>query len=188
MRELIKKIPQLEKRYRTCALVPLALLILFFVLPLAPEIKIVSMIVLLFALWFSVAFYWTWRKRRLNYEWFLRVADESILDSFDMDPKSYSPRPKVYMSTKALFDNQPYLILPYSKIVWTYKEVTRYKGGFTSQQAVFCTVDGKKISFACNDEEFRKLLLQYVIPQSPGVMIGYSDENRKKYKQMQKKL
>ncbi len=188
MRELIKKIPHLEKRYRICSLILLALLILFFVLPLAPNIKIVSIIVLLFALWFSVSFYWSWRKRRQNYEWFLRVADESILDSFNIDPKTYSPRPKVYISTKALFDNQPYLILPYSKVVWTYKEVIRYKGGFTSQQAVFCTMDGKKISLACNDEVFQKLLLQYVIPQSPGVMIGYSDENLKKYKQMQKKL
>ena len=188
MRELINKIPQLEKRCGICALVVLALLLLSFVLPLAPEAKIVFIIVLLFALIFSASFYRTWRKRRLNYEWLLRVADESILDSFVIDAKTYSTRPKVYVSTKALFDNQSYLILPYSEVVWVYKKLTRYQGGNVAQHAIFCARDDKSISLPCTDDQLQKLLAQYVVPQSPNVMIGYSEENQNKYKRMHKIL
>lgn len=184
MRKLFEKLPQQKKRSVICAMVFLALFLLPWVLPLEDLYKLLVSMVLLIPLGLAVDGYWKAHKRQKNYEWLLEVADDSILDSFDLE--NYSTRPNVYVSPKALFDNDPYLVLPYSKVVWVYKQLINVKGRVVGQNAIFCSKDGKKVSLPCDDEAFQRILLYYVLPQSPDVMIGYSKENLKKYNQMKR--
>lgn len=106
------------------------------------------------------------------------VADDIILE------KPTLPRSKIYCGQRALFSKKPYAIIPYSEIAWVYLYERRTNGILVEKAFILYTKDGKKFTLNAHEDEFKWLLENYIIPNSPNVVIGYGAKQKAQYKQL----
>ncbi|MBQ2881273.1 MAG: hypothetical protein IJE40_03300 [Clostridia bacterium] len=188
MRNLVDEMLKKEKKWRIVLIATTAVCLCLFFSFLAVEngagafFAILALIVVGFIYLSSFT-------RLRNYKWFLKVSEnpDAVLNSFNIDMNSYTKANKVYLGDKALFHNYTFYIIPYSEIAWVYIKNTSVNYSTQVQTTVIRTRDGKLIEIPCNAESLSMIVQNYLIPQSPGVLVGFTNENGKLYSQMVKK-
>lgn len=106
------------------------------------------------------------------------VADDIVLE------RPTLPRSKIYCGQRALFSKKPCAIIPYAEIAWVHLYERRVYGIAVEKAVIVYTKDGKKFSLNSNVDEFKWLLENYIIPNSPNIIIGYGAEQKARYKQL----
>ncbi len=143
------------------------------------------MFILFTALWICALIYvetvmpFTSAEKWLREKGMEHVADDIVLDS------PMLPRSKVYCGQKAIFFKKPCVIIPYEEFAWVYLYQSSAYGIITVDKAVIVyTTDGKKITLRPNYDEFKWLLDNYIIPNSPNIVLGYNAEQRERYRRL----
>ena len=114
--------------------------------------------------------------KRLEKKGLLHVAD-------DINPDTPTlPLSKIHCGQQALYSKKPCLILAYSEIAWVHLFEQRMYGIPVERAVIVHTNDGKKYSLKANEEEFKWLLGNCVLPVCPQVLLGYGPEQQMKYK------
>ncbi len=108
-----------------------------------------------------------------------------IVDDINLDRPTI-PRSKIYCGEKAFFSKKPLAIVPYSEIAWVYKRVTQTYGITVEKLFVVNMSDGKAIVLKSDEDEFKWLLENCIIRNSPDVIIGYGSAQKKKYSEIKK--
>lgn len=106
------------------------------------------------------------------------VADDIVLE------RPTLPRSKIYCGQRALFSKKPCAIIPYSEIAWVHLYERRAYGIAVEKAVIVYTKDGRKFSLNSNADEFKWLLENYIIPNSPNIIIGYGAEQKARYTQL----
>jgi len=115
-------------------------------------------------------------------KWLKRRGLENIADDIILERPTL-PRSKIYCGRNALFCKKPCAIIPYADIAWTYLYERRAYGFAVEKAVIIFTKDGKKFSLRSNPDEFKWLLENYIIANSPDLVIGYGAAQKAKYKQ-----
>lgn len=115
-------------------------------------------------------------------KWLRQKGLEDVADDINSD-KPTLPRSRIFCGQKALFSKKPHVILPYSQIAWVYLYERRSYGIVVEKAVIVFTKDGRKYSLNADAEEFKWMLKLYIIPNAPGVILGYGAEQKHLYKQ-----
>jgi hypothetical protein len=116
-----------------------------------------------------------------NLRWLNQIEKANVADDIQ-DENRLSKKSKVYCGNFALVCTNPCVVIPYSEIAWIYIYKQTMYGVITTQQStiIYCK-NGKKFTISATPEEAKWLLAQYIIPQSPDVVIGFGAEQKKEY-------
>ena len=117
-----------------------------------------------------------------NLRWLRKNGIENISHDINLN-KPTLPRSKIYCGERALLTKRPCLLIPYNEMGWVYI-YKKYTNGFLTERSfIIYTKDKHKFSLAFDDEdEIRWLLNNYIIKNSPDVIIGYGKEQKERYK------
>ena len=91
------------------------------------------------------------------------------------------PKSKIYCGSRAFYSKKSGAIIPYSLVRWVYiREVKTY--GITTQRTIEIFCD-KKIHFSLpvNKDEISWMIENYILPQSPGLIVGYGKSQKEIY-------
>ena len=107
---------------------------------------------------------------------------EDLLDGLPENAPYTYPKSKLYSSDKALVSMKPAIIIPFEFIGWMYFTVKRLYGIVPlTKELTLCTLDGKKYTCNVNEEELKMMLMQKREVLNPNLVIGFTNENRKRY-------
>ncbi len=187
MHEFIEKKIGSAKVFRIYLLVLLILTVCAFVsLGFIEDIEIViaPIMLLINALWISGVVYLTsFMPFTSSVKWLKSKGMENVADDIILKRPTL-PRSKIYCGQRALFSKKPYAIIPYSEIAWVHLYERRAYGIAVEKAVIVYTKDGKKFSLNSNSDEFKWLLENYIIANSPNIIIGYGAEQKARYKQL----
>ena len=144
-------------------------------------VNIIISTVLAMALWTSgvlyFGFYFDFKK---SLKWLKEKGIEDIAN--DIDPKTpIAPKSKIYCGEKALFSKEPWVIIPYSEIAWTYMYERRTNGILVERSMIIHTKENVKDAFKADEVIFKFLLISHIIKNSPDVIVGYGAEQKAAY-------
>lgn len=187
MSDFIEKKFKSDKVFRICLLILLILTIVAYTsMGFVEEIELVIIPATLMAnaLWISGVIYFTSFLPFLNSVKRLKVKGlESLIEDISLERPTL-PRSKIYCGQRAFFCKKPCAIIPYSEVAWVYLYERRAYGIAVEKSVIIYTKDGKKCALNSNSDEFKWLLENYIIPQSPSIVIGYGAEQKARYAQL----
>jgi len=98
------------------------------------------------------------------------------------------PKETVAMTEHYIFDKNSSEIIPYQDIAWAYKFVIRRRFTEVNSYIVCKMNDGttRQVTPVRNRKEAVERILAVIAEKKPGVLIGYSKENKNAYKEMTK--
>ncbi len=122
-----------------------------------------------------------------NVKWLKKKGYENITDDIDISNPTL-PKSKIYCGQRAFFSKKPKAIIPYSEIAWVYVKKSKINGISAENHTIIYMNDGKKFTITVHryEEEFKLLLANYIIKNSPNVILGYGPEQKMKYKKINK--
>ena len=137
--------------------------------------------VFLIALWtigvLYVSHYFTFKKTLKT----LREKGlEDVVNDIDLE-KPIFPKSKIFCGEKALFSKEPWVIIPYSEIAWTYMYERRTNGILVERSMIIHTKENVKYAFKADEVIFKFLLISHIIKNSPDVIVGYGAEQKAAY-------
>ena len=148
------------------------------------EIVIAPIILSGNALWISVVVYITsFLPFTSSVKWLKGKGLENVAEDIILERPTL-PRSKIYCGQRALFCKKPYAIIPYAEIAWVYLYERRSYGIVVEKAVIVYTKDGKKFALNANTDEFQWLLQNYIVKNSPNIIIGYGAEQKARYKQL----
>lgn len=187
MSELLEKKTKSAKVFRICLMALLVLAVGSFVaMGLLDNIKVVIAPAMLFinAFWISgVVYYASVHPFMSSTKWLKSMGLQSVADDIVLDRPTL-PQSKIYCGQRALFCKKPCAIIPYAQIAWVHLYERQAYGIAVEKAVIIYTKDGKKFALNSDADEFRWLLENYIIPQSPNIVIGYGAEQKARYKQL----
>jgi|GEM_PF-1226994 len=187
MREFIEKKMRSAKVFRIVLLVIAVLWIgSFFLIPNL-EFKVYYPIVMLLTLSVitcGIIYIVAWMPITRSVKWLRSKGMENVADDIVLDSPTL-PSSKIYCGQRALFCKKPCAVIPYSEIAWVHLYKRTAYGVITVEKAVIVyTKDGRKFHLNSDADEFKWLLENYIIQNSPNVVIGYGAEQKARYKQL----
>jgi uncharacterized membrane protein HdeD (DUF308 family) len=137
--------------------------------------------VFLIALWtigvLYVSHYFTFKKTLKT----LREKGlEDVVNDIDLE-KPIFPKSKIFCGEKALFSKNPWAIIPFSEIAWTYMYVRRTNGFVVERAMIIYTKENKKYTLSADEIAFKFLLISHIVKNSPNVIVGYGAEQKYEY-------
>ena len=114
-----------------------------------------------------------------NYDW------KDLVSDIDLD-KPTLPKSKIHCGRKAFYSQKSGMVIPYHQTAWIYYKVQRSFGLVVDKTVVIYTRSGTKFLLKADDNEFIWLLENLIVPFSPGVVIGFGSEQKKRYKETRK--
>ncbi|MBR4050462.1 MAG: hypothetical protein IKK09_08180 [Clostridia bacterium] len=187
MKEYIERKIKAEKIFRVFLIVAfLAFFGMIFILDTSNEWLFIGSYLLCMVWVISIFVYlikyllWTKVSRELkNYDWQETVSDISL-------DKPTLPKSKIYCGRKAFYSQKSKMVIPYHQIVWIYYKVQHFYGLPVSKQVIIHTRSGNRFILEADNNEFAWLLENLIVPFSPGVVIGFGSEQKKRYKEIRK--
>lgn len=186
MSEFIEKKVRSAKILRICIIIIFILWISSFLLfsLVEPEILTAPVMLLTTGMWVSVIIYFAvFFPMMSGYKWLESKGLENIADDILLEQPTL-PRSKIYCGQRALFSKKPCSIIPYSEIAWVHLYERRSYGITVEKAVIVYTKDGKKFKLNADADEFKWLLENYIVKNSPNVVIGYGAEQKKRYKDL----
>ena len=185
MNELINEMLALEKKWRIIFLLSTVLYPVLIILGMLSDAAAGGAVIAIgFVVWLAIFIkYLNCFVHKKNYKWFLTLSDSPsvILDGFQFDEDGLSQDRQIYLGSRGLFYCRLFLILPYTEFAWVYLKETRAKNSITLQEMIVYTKNGKKFNLPCSSELMTFILTHFVCVQAPDVIVGYTEENKKKY-------
>ena len=114
-----------------------------------------------------------------NYDW------KDLVSDIDLD-KPTLPKSKIHCGRKAFYSQKSKIVIPYHQTAWIYYKVQRSFGLVVDKTVIIYTRSGTKFLLKADDNEFMWLLENLIAPFSPGVVIGFGSEQKKRYKEIRK--
>lgn len=182
MKTIIKK----ELRWRWLLISAAVLFLLsFFLIPYTDWDAIAFMVIAVLAsvFWVFLVIYLIYCFPLLrDLRWLKKNNMEDIAQDIDMTrPLSNGKKCKLYCGKRAMICTAPCHVIPYSRIGWVYIYKQTAYGMTVEQSIVISTRDGQKHSITGTVEECQFLLANYIVPQSPDVVIGYGKEQSQQF-------
>lgn len=185
MRELIEKKAKIGKifAYVTLALIALFVCAIIFVIPNVefdisyPIIMSITTMTMVCGIIYIVSFNPTIK----NVKWLSKKGMENIADDIILE-KPTLPKTKIYCGRKAFYSKKPNVIIPYSEIAWVHLFEQRAYGIPVQKSVIIYTKDGIKFSLKSDENEVKWLLSNYLMPNSPNLIIGYGAAQNARYK------
>lgn len=186
MEQMLKKIAKNAKIWKIVLVLILAAFILTIILETALDMKeLAGVYVLLIIAIFVFGFFYLFKyfnfKRCMK--WLTEKNYLGIYNDINLE-KPTLPKSKVYCGSKALFFKKSSTIIPYSEIAWVYYYQASAYGIPVVKYMYIFTRDGKKFPVKTNVVEFQWLLDNYLLKLYPDIMVGYSPEIQKRYKEL----
>ena len=187
MREFIEKKTGSAKVFRVVLLVITLLWVCSFFLTPFLEFAVYYPVVMLLTL--AVITCWiiyivAWMPIVRSVKWLRGKGMENVADDIALDAPTL-PRSKIYCGQRALLCKKPCTVIPYSEIAWVHLYERKLYGIITVEKAIIVyTNDGKKFSLNSDVDEFKWLLENYIIPNSPNIIVGYGNAQKARYKQL----
>lgn len=116
-------------------------------------------------------------------KWLKSKGMENVADDILLEAPTF-PKSKIYCGKNALFDKKECKIIPYSEIAWIYMRENRINGIPVGKDAILYAKDGKRFSLPIDVDEVKWLLVNYIVINSPTVVIGYGQKQKQRYKQL----
>lgn len=186
MRELIEKKFHSAKVFRIILLLLLLLSIGTFVaMGFAEHMEPLIGPAMLFlnAFWISgVVYYAKFYPILSSVKWLAQIGLPNVADDIILEQPTL-PQSKIFCGYYALFSKKTCVIIPYGQIAWAHLYERRTYGITVEKAVILYTKDGKKFSLNADVDEFKWLLENYIIPQSPNIILGYGAEQKKRFKQ-----
>lgn len=187
MREFIEKKLRTAKTFRIYLLVLLIVTIGSYVsMGFIDDVETIIAPIMLStsALWISgIIYFVSYMPFTSSVKWLKSKGMEDVADDIVLERPTL-PRSKIYCGQRALFSKKPCAIIPYAEIAWVHLYERRAYGIAVEKAVIVYTKDGKKFSLNSNADEFKWLLENYIIPNSPNIIIGYGAEQKARYKQL----
>ena len=120
---------------------------------------------------------------RRNAGWIQNRNMQHIADDIHMDEFTF-PRAKIYCGKHAFLSCKSKVLIPYASVCWAYMKLHTSMGMTTDSKLMIHTRDGQKFTVAIGDQEARQLISRFVAPNSPGAILGYGAEQKRRYKAM----
>lgn len=186
MQELIQKKLKMAAIFRICIAVLAVVSVVSIPLTGVVDMDVIMPVVLVSvnALWICALVYF--QKTRPFVMGAKRLAEcggENIADDISLDLPTL-PRTQIYCGKRAFYCQKTGVLLPYSEIAWVYKYEKRTNGFVTERAVILRTKDGKSFRLPQLDDEINWLLSNYIIPNSPDLIIGYGAEQKRRYVQL----
>jgi len=119
-----------------------------------------------------------------NRKWLKKLGYEHIADDMLID-NPIMPDSRIYCGEKAIFSAKFGLVIPYVEIAWVYMCRHSVNGFNVDNHLNLHTKSGKKILVYAKKNEF-KILMLCIASKVPGVIAGYGNEQKLKYKALLK--
>lgn len=123
-------------------------------------------------------------KRYLNFSRSMNMLHklglENAADDINLNRPSL-PRSEIYCGQQAFLSKQPYAIIPYSQIAWTYLYKHRLNGFTIDKSVIIVSKSGQRFFLHADFDEYKWLLEHYIIPVVPGIVLGYGDQQKQLY-------
>lgn len=190
MNELVEKKVRSAKVFRICLLILLALAIASFAaMGVVDKMEVVILPAMLFlnALWIcGVLYYAKMHPLMSSIKWLERLGASNVVEDIPVDAPTL-PKSKIHCGRWALFSKKPCAIIPYAQVAWVHLYERRAYGVAVEKAIIIYAKDGRKFALNADEYEFRWLLENYIIPQSPDIIIGYGAEQKARFKQLNPK-
>ena len=132
-------------------------------------------------------------KSRVEKRALARLEQRALLSQAAADLNSPTVRSerkdRFRMSSRFLFGKGIGLAAAWDDVLWCYESVTRYNFIVTYRMLVICTADGGRHEhyFLKKEEDEIVGLMEYIQEQNPSVMLGYSLDNNRAYREQVKR-
>ena len=188
MREFLEKKVHDEKIVRYLMLVFFAL---FFIctafIPILDEAVGVGALVAIVMLPFAIGFTFLviyYAKFYYFVKGYKQLVDAGMLDYVDdinLNEPTFA-KSKLYCGRKALYCKSSGCIVPYSQIGWVYIHANNIYGITVNKEVYVFMRNGQKLVLSVDVNDFKIVLERFILRESPDVVIGYGNEQRKRYK------
>ncbi len=187
MRELIEKKAKTGKifGFLVLALIVAWMCVLVFVMPnVAFETSYAIIMSLMVAIIVcGVVYLVSYKPAITSVKWLAKKGMENIAEDVSLE-KPTLPESEIYCGRKALCSKKPCLIIPYQEIAWVHLFEQRAYGFTVKKSVVIYTKDGKKFVLKYNDNELKWLLANYIVPNSPNLIMGFGAAQKKRFKEL----
>ena len=189
MRELLVKKEKKAKTLKKCMAIGALLLALLSITMGALDV-VVSVVILNVVAWFILINVIIYLRSCYSINRSLKLLKQvDMLDAADdinVDDIKL-PESKICCGSRAFYSKRNGAIIPYSEVAWVYLRIDKVNGITVSKSVVVFTKTVMQFTLSADKDEFNWLLRNYIIPNSPDVLVGFNKENKKQYKIRYKK-
>ena len=188
MRDFLEKKVHNEKIIRY---VMIAFFVLFFIsiafIPVLDETVGVGTLVAIVMLPFVIGFTFLviyYAKFYYFVKGYKQLVDAGMLDYVDdinLNEPTFA-KSKLYCGRKALYCKSSGCIVPYSQIGWVYIHANNIYGITVNKEVYVYMRNGQKLVLSVDVNDFKIVLDRFILRESPDVVIGYGNEQKKRYK------
>lgn len=184
MREIIAKRQASAKTFKWVPIVLFALSVICIIIGLFG----LYAILLMAAIVTLIIYLNKYRAVSKNMQWLESRKFGHIPDTFQETDLEY-PKSKLRCGQFAMMAKGTMVMIPYADIAWVYMHNTKLYGIITiSRQAIVACRDGYTYQFPCTQEELQEILKYHILPRNNTLMVGYSPDKQKAYKEQVKQF